>query len=322
MKSLSYSLLFTLSTITSILAQENSACFKKKLICPQKYNDCKDLVSFDEETNTYFSKRDNSMLFSGTCITCYRNGVLQEKMTIVDGKRNGKDTSYYNSGCPQSIQNFSAGKLSGTSIVFYDSTGRKEREITHLNNQVNGIYILFENNEKSDTIYLENYKNGKPDGVKVEFYQNSKRAKVINYQNGLLHGAHQTFNENGKIEISFFYKNGKKHGKWHIFYPDGKEARVEEWQDGLKNGEFKTCDEFGKIINQAFFKKDLPEGKHVENYPDGKPKHIAVFLKGEKLEEYTYDNPGTRTDVLVFENKKTRNKNKNSRKSSKKKSKH
>ncbi|MBM3160480.1 MAG: toxin-antitoxin system YwqK family antitoxin [Bacteroidetes bacterium] len=318
MKSLSFSLLFTLSTITSIFAQENSGCFNKKLICPQKYKDCKDLVSFDEETNTYFSRRDYSILFSGTCITCYRNGVLREKITIVDGKRNGQDTSYYNSGCPQSIQNFVLGKLNGTSTVFYDSTGRKEREITHSNNVVNGRYILFENNEKSDTISLENYKNGKQDGIQLEFYENSKRAKVVNYRNGLLHGSHQMFDENGRIELNFFYKNGQKHGKWNIFYPDGKEARVEEWSEGLKNGEFKTYDVFGKIISQASYTKNLPEGKHLENYPDGNPKHVTIYQKGKKVEEYTFDKYGVRTEIIALQSKKKRNKEKNLKESKKK----
>ena len=290
-------------SLCNILAQESTPCYKRKRICPQKYNDCRNLVSFDEESNTYLSKRDNSMLYSGTCISCYRNGVMQEQITIVDGKRNGQDTSYYISGCPQSVQNFVLGKLNGTSVVFFDSTNRIEREITHVNNVVNGNYILFDNNEKNDTIFMENYKNGKPDGAKVEYYENSKRAKVVQYKNGLLDGPHQTFSLEGKIEVDYFYKEGKKHGKWKIYYPDGKVARCEEWANGLRNGEFKTTDELGKIVSQAFYKKDIPEGKHIENFNDGKPKHVTVYLKGEKIEEYTFDDYGVRTDVIKLEEK-------------------
>ena len=308
-----YFLFFTVSF--NFFSQEKAPCYKQKKICPQKYNDCRNLVSYDEDRQIYLSKRDNSMLYSGTCITCYRNGVLQEQVTIMDGRRNGKDTSYYNSGCPQSIQNFVLGKLNGTSVVFYDSTNRKEREISHLNNVVNGKYIMFANNEKNDTLYLENYSNGKLNGVKVEYYENSKRAKVVNYKNGLLDGAHQTFSPKGQIEVDYFYKEGKKQGKWKIFYPDGKEAHVEEWWNGLKNGEFKTMDEQGKLVNQSFFKKDIPEGKHIENFTDGKPKHVTVYLKGEKIEEYKFDDYGVRTDIIKLEDKEKKKKEKQDPKS-------
>ncbi|MFM7757557.1 MAG: hypothetical protein ACKO6J_01370, partial [Crocinitomicaceae bacterium] len=85
-----FAILITLSPfLHSILAQESTPCYKRKRICPQKYNDCRNLVSFDEESNTYLAKLDNSMLYSGTCISCYRNGVMQEQITIVDGKRTG-----------------------------------------------------------------------------------------------------------------------------------------------------------------------------------------------------------------------------------------
>ncbi|MFM7301523.1 MAG: hypothetical protein ACKO1R_10335, partial [Crocinitomicaceae bacterium] len=91
--------------------------------------------------------------------------------------------------------------------------------------------------------------------------------------------------------------------KWKIYYPDGKEARCEEWASGLRNGEFKTTDELGKLISQAFYKKDVPEGKHIENFSDGKPKHVTVYLKGEKIEEYTFDDYGVRTDIIKLEEK-------------------
>jgi uncharacterized protein (DUF2249 family) len=72
----------------------------------------------------------------------------------------------------------------------------------------------------------------------------------------------------------------------------------------MKNGEFKTSDEQGKIVNQAFYKRDIPEGKHIENFSDGKPKHVTVYVKGEKIEEYTFDDYGVRTDIVKLEEKK------------------
>jgi antitoxin component YwqK of YwqJK toxin-antitoxin module len=62
-------------------------------------------------------------------------------------------------------------------------------------------------------------------------------------------------------------------------------------------------DEKGMILKQEFFKKGTPDGKHIENYEDGKPKHITQYLKGEKIEEYSFDIYGVRTDIVKISDK-------------------
>jgi antitoxin component YwqK of YwqJK toxin-antitoxin module len=79
---------------------------------------------------------------------------------------------------------------------------------------------------------------------------------------------------------------------------------------GVKDGEFRTNNEKGEILTQEFFKKGIPDGKHIENFEDGNPKHVTQFLKGEVIEEYSFDSYGVRTDIIKLKdkNKKTQEK--------------
>jgi len=279
-----------------VFAQEttsptNVPCYKKKKICNYKLvSNCNDLVAFDDRTNTYLAKSDYHTPYTGKCSACYRNGVLQEQINVINGKRDSpSDTSYYESGCMQSRQTFIMGKLNGTSVFYYDSTGRKEIEVTHSLDKLDGKYILFENNPKNDTLRLISYKNNLYDGPQKEYFDNSVLAKVVYYKNGLLHGKHQTYTIDGKLEIEMNYFEGKKNGTWKFYYPNGMEAHIENWALNVKNGEFKTLNEKGEIVSQEFYKKGIPEGKHIFNYPNGKPKHITVYEKGEIVEETEFE---------------------------------
>jgi antitoxin component YwqK of YwqJK toxin-antitoxin module len=131
-------------------------------------------VAYDDRTNTYLSKSDYQSLYTGKCSACYRNGVLQEQVNVVNGKRDSEsDSAYYESGCLQSRQTYVLGKLNGTSVFYFDSTGRKEIEVTHSLDKLDGKYILFENNAKSDTLKLITYKNNIYDGPQKEYFDNS-----------------------------------------------------------------------------------------------------------------------------------------------------
>ena len=282
-----------------LYSQELSPCGNKIHRCDfSNIKNCYNLLSFDDQRNMYVMKRDFATPYTGACVTCHQNGNLEESLNIVNGYRNGIDTSYFSNGCRQSIQSFSMGKLNGKSTVYFES-GRKEREINHVNNLLQGTYILFDDNEANDTIELHTYKNNLMDGIQKFYYLDSKLGKMVYYKAGLQDGPHITYTDSGKVEMRLTYKQGKKDGKWTYNYESGKEAHVENWSNGLKNGEFKTVDEKGMILQQSFFKNNIPDGKHVEYYPDGKLKYQALYSnKGEKLEEFSIDQFGVKTELF------------------------
>lgn len=287
-------------------AATNKPCYAQKKICNLKVvANCRELVAFDESTHTYLSKNDYHTPYSGTCASCYQSGALQEQLTIIDGKRDSTGEAFYESGCIQSRQTFIMGKLNGKSVFYYDSTGKKEVEVNHHLDKLNGTYILFENNPTNDTLKLITYQNNVYDGVQKEYYDQNKVMKIVHYKDGILDGKHQIFSYEGKIESDMNYVNGQKDGAWKFYFPDGKIAHVETWTNGIKDGEFATYNEKGEFLFQEFYKKGIPDGKHILNFPNGKPKHITFYEKGEKVEEYEFEElTGARNTLIERKEKK------------------
>ena len=279
---------------------QKKPCYQEKKICDKyKVANCHNLVLFDEDTDTYYAKKDSRLLYSGDCVTCYRNGQLETQISIVNGKQDSLGLIYYESGCLQSKMFFVGGELDGEITFYFDSTNNKDQSEFFKTGIRNGKKIKFFNNSTNDTISFESFKNNLLDGPKKEFYPNNKIHRITEYSAGLQNGSQKTYGNNGKLELDISFKNGKKHGTWHYYFDSGLEAKLESWSEGLMNGEFKELDEKGLILTQEFYKKNIPIEKHIQNYPDGKPKHITIFdKKGNVIEETLFDEYGVKTEII------------------------
>lgn len=294
------SIILIFMSVGLICMAQKKPCYQEKKICDNnKIANCNNLVLFDEDTDTYYAKKDSRLIYSGDCVTCYRNGQLKSQISIVNGKQDSVGKEYYESGCLQSEMFYVGGKLDGEIIFYFDSTNNKAQSEFFKSGIRNGIKITFENNSSNDTISYINYKNNLLDGVKKEFYPNNKPHRIAEYSIGLQNGSRKTYSNSGKLELEIFFKNGKKHGAWHYYFDSGLEAKLENWSEGEKNGEFKELDEKGLILTQEFYKKNIPIEKHIQNYPDGKPKHITIFdKKGNIIEETSFDESGVKTEII------------------------
>ena len=294
------SIILIFMSVGLICMAQKKPCYQEKKICDNnKIANCNNLVLFDEDTDTYYAKKDSRLIFSGDCVTCYRNGQLKSQISIVNGKQDSVGKEYYESGCLQSEMFYLAGKLDGQVTFYFDSTNNKAQLEFFKSGIRNGIKITFENNSSNDTISYINYKNNLLDGVKKEFYPNNKPRRIAEYSIGLQNGSQKTYSNSGKLELDISFKNGKKHGAWHYYFDSGLEAKLESWSEGLMNGEFKELDEKGLILTQEFYKQNIPIEKHIQNYPDGKPKHITIFdKKGNIIEETSFDESGVKTEII------------------------
>ena len=279
---------------------QTKPCYQEKRICDNnKIANCYNLVSFDEDTDTYYAKKDSRLLYSGKCVTCYRNGQLKSQISIVNGKQDSLGKEYYESGCLQSEMFYVGGDLDREITFYFDSTNNKAETEFFKSGIRNGIKIQFFNNPSNDTIAYANYKNNLLDGLKKEFYPNNKIHRIAEYTTGLQNGSQKTYSNKGKLESELSFKNGKKHGAWHYYFDSGLKAKFENWSEGLMNGEFKELDEKGLILSQEFYKNNIPIEKHIQNYPDGKPKHITIFdKKGNVIEETLFDEYGVKTEII------------------------
>lgn len=283
---------------------QKTPCFKRKKICNFQYlTNCYEKVAFDTASNRYYSRQNLGSLFDGTCTTCHRNGVVEQQITINEGRRNGTDTSYFPSGCPYSSQTFVNGVIHGTSTSYFDSSNRIKSKVNHFMGSLYGPFIVF--NEKGDTLKYQEYENNLLSGIKKEYYENSKLKKIVGYKAGRLSGSQINYDENGNKLLEVNYLDGVKHGSWIYYFDDQNIARTEYWTKGQKNGSFITYNNLGKMLSEKYFKKDVPTGIHKEYYMDSKEKHVLVYgKKGKLIEEYRFDEFGVKEQILEYQGKK------------------
>ena len=254
--------------------------------------DCNDKLGYDEPSNTVVSASDGSP-FDGTCETCHSNGILERRITFVNGKENGTDTAYYRSSCPMVIREHVMGAENGRWAYYYDSTGQEAWEINYYLGKKHGRSIYF--TKEGDTTLYEVYNNGVLNGTKKNYYPGSKIEKSVDYENGVINGAFRVYNINGQLVDDLRFKDGKKDGKLQYYYNDGSLMRIENYDMGVKNGEFKSFYIQGHPMTSGFYKKGREEGKFLEYYPNQKVSREVIYKKGEIIEEHRFNEYGEET---------------------------
>tara|TARA_B110000305_G_scaffold241421_1_gene315502 strand:+ start:11310 stop:12467 length:1158 start_codon:yes stop_codon:yes gene_type:complete len=281
--------------------------------------DCNNDLSFDEGSNTVFKKQTDisrvdgaNKPFTGTCESCHMNGRTQRRVTFVNGKENGTDTTYYETGCPQVIRSLVNGIEHGQWSFMYDSTEFLAWEMNYYMGEKEGVQKFFAKPEnisktdhdikyRSDTTKIEHYKAGILNGVKKTYYKRGRDGiggslkREVNYKNGIFDGYFRIYNLERVIIEELNYKQGKKDQQCQYFYEDGKLLKTESWNEGVKNGEFKTFYYQGHIQVSENYKKGKKEGWFEVFYPDQSIKSRALYKKDVLLEEHKYDVHGRET---------------------------
>jgi antitoxin component YwqK of YwqJK toxin-antitoxin module len=264
------------------------------------YIDCNEELTYDEANDIVLRQaKDLSNLtgsgkpFTGKCEMCHYNGKIQRRVSFVNGKENGIDTTYYKSGCPQVVRNHIQGSPSGTWTYFYDSTNYTAWEMNYYLGEKHGKHIYME--ADGDTTLWETYQNGLLHGTKREYYDDSKIKKEVEYKNGVFDGKFIVYNQEGIVIQELKYKEGQKDGENKFYYDDGTLLRTESWDEGVKHGAFKTFYYEQTVQVSENYKKGRKEGWFEEFYPDGITKRRALCEKDELIEEHRYDEHGRET---------------------------
>ena len=194
-----------------LAAQIPEPCQATRQKCPiNTVKFCHESVAFDEQNNIYLLRKDYATPYTGTCVSCYPSMSIEEKLNFVEGKRQGVDTSYYRSGCLQSIQSYQIGLQDGPTYIFYDSSNRVQYEIWYQQGQLHGPSIQFNAKALPDTLMYKHYSNGKLDGVQRTYFSNGKIRKISTYKDGLAEGAQITYNAAGLKEVNSASKQARK----------------------------------------------------------------------------------------------------------------
>lgn len=259
--------------------------------------DCNEKLEYDQDADLVYSGNFGQP-FSGQCETCHPNGTLERRITFVNGKQNGIDTSYYASGCIQSVQSAIIGEQNGQWLLYYDSTYLLMWEMNYQAGEKHGKHIFFDkvSEDKVDTTKWENYNNGLLHGTKRTYYPGSKIQREVNYSNGIMDGYFKEYNDKGGVTLEIIYKEGKKNEEAKYYFNDGTLLKTENWAMDVKDGEFKTFYYQGHTQTQESYKKGIPVGWFIEYYPDATVKQKILYdKKGVRIEEHKFDEQGRET---------------------------
>lgn len=264
--------------------------------------DCNEKLIYDDITETIMTGKTGAP-FTGVCETCHLNGLLERRITFVNGKENGTDTTFYKSGCPQVVRSHINGFENGKWTYYYDSTGYIAWEMNYSMGMQHGQQLYL--TKKGDTTRIENYNMGKLNGVKRTYFPKNHVDKEVYYKNGLMDGTFKTFTIEGKLLEELSYKEGKKNGELKYYYFDGVLMSVEHWNMDVKEGEFKTFYYNGKVQFVENYHKGQFNGWCEERFPDEKLKRSALYKKGVVVEEHRYNENGDETYTFGVEAKAT-----------------
>lgn len=263
--------------------------------------DCNEELSYDE-ANDLVVRAPKDMVnlqgagkpFSGTCEMCFMNGRLQRRVTFLNGKENGIDSSKYESGCLQVVRNHIQGSPNGTWSYYYDSTGIQAWEMNYYLGEKHGKHIFFA--KDGDTTLWEVYENGKLHGTKRSYYDDSKIEMEAEYKFGVLDGKFKLYNEEGIVKEEITYLAGKKDKEAKYYYDDGTLLRTETWTNGAKTGPFKTFFYNGDVqTSENYDKKSRKHGWWEEYHPGNVLKRKVLYEKDILIEEHKYDEHGRET---------------------------
>ncbi|HZH86822.1 MAG TPA: toxin-antitoxin system YwqK family antitoxin [Brumimicrobium sp.] len=275
--------------------------------------DCNESLESDPGNNLVLTRSTGSP-FTGDCETCHQNGLRERIVHFVNGKTDGIDTTFYQSGCPQVVRNHIEGVENGTWTFYNDTSGLIAWNINYFNGEKHGQSIFYNQHPvgreklkvmlngverfieyttyENDTAKIEFYNNGLLEGTKKEYWPGSKIRREVNYKQGVFHGVFIEYDPGGNVMQELNYDLGKKDGNWKYYYNDGSLLKTENWKKDVKEGEFKTFYIQGFIQTMETYRKGQKHGEFMERFPDDKIKREAIYKKDVLVEEHVYDKYG------------------------------
>lgn len=156
---------------------------EEAVMIPEKKVD-HSLVHFDKNTSTY--KLDDQ-LYSGYLVSLHANGVLKEKIGILNGRKQNLTEKWHPDGSLQLKSNYHQGKLHGEKKMWLP--GSDNTLVAHYN-----------------------YYKGKAHGMQTQWYPSGEFYKKLHLKMGIEEGIQQAFRKTGELYANYEAKNGRIYG--------------------------------------------------------------------------------------------------------------
>jgi len=145
-----------------------------------------------------------------------------------DGKLDGKQTIWYQSGEIKSETNYKDGKSTGKTTIWYK------------NGQIS-----------TETNYI------KGDGKETSWYKNGQISTEAHFKNNKREGKETSWYKNGQISTEAHFKNNKREGKRTRWYENGQIKSEDNFKDGNLDGTQTKWNKNGQIITETNYKEKM-----------------------------------------------------------------
>ncbi|SVB28109.1 uncharacterized protein METZ01_LOCUS180963, partial [marine metagenome] len=139
---------------------------------------------------------DTKKLYSGKVFTNHLGGKKESEGTYKDGKKDGKQTGWYENGQKMYEGTYKDGKIDGLNTGWYEN-GQKKREGTLKDGKEDGNWSYwYENGEKKEE---GTWKDGKRNGTWIFYDESGMEIRKTKYKMGKIISDHD-LNKNRKLE--------------------------------------------------------------------------------------------------------------------------
>ena len=150
---------------------------------------------------------DSKTPFTGVAVDKYANEKKKSEATYKDGKKEGLQTEWYDSGQKRWEVTFNKyGKHDGPGTSWHEN-GQMMAKKTYKNGKPEGLVTEWhENGQKSSEV---TYKDGKEEGLMTRWHENGQKAEEMTFKDGEPEGLSTMWHENGQKQHEATYKYGE-----------------------------------------------------------------------------------------------------------------
>lgn len=257
----------------------------------------------------------------------FLEGVLIREVPFDQGRQQGKGYDFDEKGTIIGLLTFKDGFLrdnrrinrkdkiarkQGLWMTFYEER-TVHTEGTYVDDLEHGLFKVY--SEDGELISLEKYENGElvDDAsetvivdIRNEYFQGGKIKSSGSYKEGVKHGIHRDYDQEGNIISSRVYSYGKEigsgiigrsgryEGPWKELYDDGTTKIEGTYTEGLRTDKWTYYHRDGKVIQTGKYRKGKPHGPWKWYYSDGSLRREEEYRNGrEDGQSVEYDKNGT-----------------------------
>ena len=226
----------------------------------------------------------------------FSDSVLH-KLNWVDGKRQGEQIGYYESGEVEYKRNWVDDLLQGEGIYYYES-GEVKSKVNWVDNLKQGEGIGYY--ESGEVEYKVNLVDGLAQGEQIGYYESGEVEFKRNWVDGKRQGEGIGYYESGEVEYKANYIDDLKQGEGIGYYESGEVKSKTNWVDDLKQGEETYYEKGQKFdsISKNYIPKQID---YTLMWEDGelKERRLALVIGNSSYEKGSLKNPVNDANLIA-----------------------